>query len=168
MNVPRSAACVRIILFAATISIALVPVAQAQDASPTIAVSGRVQHPGTVSLKDLQALPRAAVSISFETSHGAESATYAGALLWTVVGNAQPIDEPGKNARLRHTLMVTGRDGYEVALSWGELDPDFEGKTVILAYEKDGKPIDDGVRLIVPGDHHGGRAVKDVASIDAR
>jgi hypothetical protein len=30
---------------------------------------------------------------------------------------AQTIDEPGKNASLKHTLLITGRDGYAVALA---------------------------------------------------
>ena len=62
---------------------------------------------------------------------------------------------------------MTGRDGYSVALSLGELDPDFEGKAVILAYSKDGNRLSaqDGIRLIVPNDRHGGRAVRDVVAI---
>ncbi|HEX4081153.1 MAG TPA: hypothetical protein VHX61_19995 [Rhizomicrobium sp.] len=48
-------------------------------------------------------------------------------------------------------------------------NPDFEGKNVILAYAKDGKLAPaDGIRLIVPGDHHGGRDVRDVVTIEVR
>ena len=65
---------------------------------------------------------------------------------------------------------MTASDGYAVVLSEGEVDPDFEGKTVLLAYAKDGKPLNpsDGVRLVVPGDHHGGRAVRDVVKIEVQ
>jgi hypothetical protein len=38
---------------------------------------------------------------------------------------------------------------------------------VIVAYAEDGKPLD-GLRLIVPGDKHGGRAVKDVVHIEVK
>jgi len=37
-----------------------------------------------------------------------------GVLLWTLLEKAQTIDEPGKNASLKHS---TGRDGYAVALA---------------------------------------------------
>src|SRR5262249_33294552 len=40
-----------------------------------------------------------------------------GVLLWTLLEKAQTIDEPGKNASLKHTLLITGRDGYAVALA---------------------------------------------------
>jgi hypothetical protein len=114
----------------------------------------------------LQKLPPTNVPIAFMTDKGQESSTYTGALLWTVIGNAGPIDPPGKNTKLRHTYLVTASDGYAVALSEGELDPNFEGKSVILAYEKDGKPS--GIRLIVPGDKHGGRAVRDVVKVEVQ
>jgi hypothetical protein len=132
-----------------------------------VAVAGAVQHPETLSADDLRKLPPVSVSISFETDKGAESASYTGALLWNVVAAAVPVDAPGKNTKLRHTILVTGRDGYAVAISEGEIDPAFEGKSVLLAYDKDGTALD-GVRLVVPGDHHGGRAVRDVVRIDVR
>jgi DMSO/TMAO reductase YedYZ molybdopterin-dependent catalytic subunit len=142
--------------------------ALSQDAQPAIAIVGAVQTPETLTLQDLQKLPLTTVSVSFETVNGSESASYAGALFWTAVSAAAPIDSVGKNARLRHIFLVSGRDGYAAALSEGELDPKLEGKSVILAYEKDGKPLADGIRLIVPGDHHAARAVRDVVRIDVQ
>jgi DMSO/TMAO reductase YedYZ molybdopterin-dependent catalytic subunit len=135
-----------------------------------IAIGGRVLHPQSLTLQDLQKLPSTHVQVSFATGHGTESGDYTGALLRTVLDNASPIDDPGKNARLRHTFLVSGRDGYAVALSQGEIDPDFEGKSVLLAYAKDGKPFDpvDGIRLIVPNDKHAGRAVRDVVAVEVR
>jgi len=140
----------------------------APNTGAAVAISGRVHHPQSLMLLDLQNLPPTHVQVSFVTGHGTETGDYTGVLLWTVLVNAVEIDEPGRNARLRHTFLVTGRDGYGVVLSEGEIDPDFEGKSVILAYAKDGKPLDagDGIRLIVPNDRHGGRAVRDVANID--
>jgi hypothetical protein len=42
--------------------------------------------------------------------------SYTDTLLWGLVEKARTVDEDGKNARLRHTLLVTGRDAYAVAL----------------------------------------------------
>lgn len=133
-------------------------------------VIGGVKHPVTLDVDDLKRLPPVTVAVAFETAHGTESGTYTGALLWTVLDRAGFIDDPGKNARFRHAILVTGSDGYGVALSEGEIDPLLEAKSVILAYEKDGKPLSGGgaIRLIVPGDKHGGRAVRDVASVTAQ
>jgi hypothetical protein len=63
--------------------------------------------------------------------------------------NAGLVDDTGKNASLKHMLLIPGRDGYAVALAIGELDPHYEGKSVILAYA-------------------GGRSVRDVAAIEVR
>ena len=46
----------------------------------------------------------------------------------------------------------------------GEIDPRFEGKSVIVAYQKDGQPVS-SLRLIVPGDSHAGRDVRDLAEL---
>ena len=87
--------------------------------------------------------------------------------LWTVLSLTPFADDPRKNAKLQHAILVTGHDGYAVALSVGEIDPDFEGKQVILAVSRDGRSLESsgGIRLVVPGDHHGGRAVRDVVAI---
>lgn len=62
---------------------------------------------------------------------------------------------------------MTGRDGYTAVLALAEVDPEFEGKQVLLAYRRDGQPMDGhALRLVVPGDHHGGHSVRDVVRID--
>jgi hypothetical protein len=75
------------------------------------------------------------------------------------------------NAKLRVTVMVTGADGYQVALGWGELDPDFGAAPILLAYSSGGQPMGDKqgmARLVVPGDKRGGRYVSTVKSIELR
>ena len=55
------------------------------------------------------------------------------------------------------------------ALAAGEIDPRYEGKSVILAYEGGEPPAASAaLRLVVPGDAHGGRSVRDVATIEVR
>jgi hypothetical protein len=54
-------------------------------------------------------------------------------------------------------------------LAIGELDPHYEGKSVILAYAGGDPPASAAqLRLVVPGDVHGGRSVRDVAAIEVR
>jgi hypothetical protein len=119
---------------------------------------------------NLQKLAATTVQVSLMTDKGTLAASYTGALLLSVLANAGPVDEAGKNAYLRHTFLVTGRDGYAVALSQGEIDPRYGGEQAILAYAKDGKLLDEseGIRLVVPNDKHGGRAVRDVVAIEVR
>jgi DMSO/TMAO reductase YedYZ molybdopterin-dependent catalytic subunit len=130
-----------------------------------------VTQPKSFTLDDLQKLPATRETVSFMGEHGQEKATYTGVLLWTLLDKAGgPADTAGKRADLRHTMTVTGRDGYIVVLSLGELDPDFGAKGVIVAYSRDGQPFYParGFRLVVPGDRHGGRDVRDVISIEVK
>ena len=159
--------CVSIALLVAISAPACVANDRAAGQGQVLTISGEVRNPHEVTLEELQRLPPTSVQISFLTGHGPEAGTFTGALLWRILNDAVLIDGPGKNARLRHIIIVTGRDGYSVALSLGELDPDFEGKAVILAYSKDGNRLrpSDGIRLVVPNDRHGGRAVRDVVAI---
>jgi hypothetical protein len=117
----------------------------------------------------LKSLPAVTIEVTFETGQGKESGRYTGALLWALLQKAQLVDEPGKNASLKQTILITGRDGYAVALALGEIDPHFEGKSVIVAYAGGDPPASSGhLRLVVPGDAHGGRSVRDVAAIEVR
>ena len=136
----------------------------AYAAEPAVDVNGHAEHVLHLTAADLKALPQVSADVSFETGHGQESAHYTGALLWDIVGKAGITDEPGAKAKhhLQHALLVTGRDGYAVAVAIGEIDPDFENKTVLLV--DDG--AEKGLRLVVPGDKKGGRAVRDVVRIE--
>ncbi len=150
--------------------IAAPPPAVAQTDTPApagLAVQGRVEHPRTLALADLQALPPVTLEVEYATSKGPQRASFTGALLWTLITAAAPVDEPGGHSGLRHTLLARGQDGYAVALAIGELDPHFEGKQVVVAYERNGKPLP-GLRLVVPADAHAGRGVHDLVAIEVR
>jgi hypothetical protein len=117
----------------------------------------------------LKSFPAVTIDVTFETGQGKKSDRYTGVLLWSLLEKAILVDDPAKNAILKHTLLVTGRDGYAVALAIGELDPHYEGKSVILAYGGGEPPASAAdLRLVVPGDAHGGRSVRDVAVIEVR
>jgi DMSO/TMAO reductase YedYZ molybdopterin-dependent catalytic subunit len=132
------------------------------DATLTVASAAGTVH---FSLKTLQAQASESRQVTFQTEHGQESARYEGVPLLALLQHAGAASGAPK-ARLKRVITVTGRDGYTVALAWGEIDPDFEAEPVLLAYAKDGRPLPGGgLRLIVPGDKHGGRDVRDVTQI---
>jgi hypothetical protein len=139
-----------------------VDAAAAPDAPGGVDLAGQVEHALHLTLTELQAMPQSAVDVSFQTDHGAHSGHFTGALLWDVVqraGIAETAESKSKH-HLQHSVIVTGRDGYQVAVAVAEIDPEFEGKTVILTDDQD------AVRLVVPGDKLGGRAVRDVVKIE--
>jgi Oxidoreductase molybdopterin binding domain len=120
----------------------------------------------TIDAAMIERLPAIEQKVSFLTSRGPEQATYTGALLWSVLDRTGMLGGD-RRARLRRTVVVSGRDGYAAVLALAEIDPDFEGKEVLLAYRRDGRPIEGGaLRLVVPDDRHGGRSVRDVVRIE--
>lgn len=141
--------------------------------SVSLQVTGQVKVPGELKLADIQAFPKTTVTTNAQTGQGPLGThTYGGALLYDIVQKAQIItDATRKNDILRKVVLVTGTDGYSVAVSLGEISPRFAGKKVIVAYEEDGKPLpeaDGFVRLIVPGDTLAGRYVSNIATITVK
>jgi DMSO/TMAO reductase YedYZ molybdopterin-dependent catalytic subunit len=143
--------------------------AQTREFSPTVAVEWQVDAPRTYTLADLQTLP--AESMDPVALDGTQMAghTYRGVRLYDLLQAAGPrFDRTRNNDSLRWYVVVTGRDGYQAVIAWGEIDPGFEGKAVLLAYEQDGQPLgpaDGMARLVVPGDQRGGRYVSNVRTI---
>jgi hypothetical protein len=139
----------------------------AADKPAVLSLTGKVQHPQQFDLDQLRALPSQDVQVSFQTDHGDRQERYKGVLLWALLDQAGGIDDTTKGAALRHVIKVTGSDGYLVVLSTGEIAPDFGGKQALVAYQRDDEAAGaSGFRLIMPGDKHGGRNVRDVVTID--
>jgi hypothetical protein len=158
----------RLAVVAALLSVVAPSLVLGEAAKPA-ALLGAVKQELVLDETLLKSLPSVTIEVSFDTGEGRTSGSYTGVLLWTLVEKAGTIDATGKNARLRHTLLITGRDGYAVALALGEIDPHYEGKTVIVAYAGGEPPASfDSLRLVVPGDAHGGRSVRDIESIELR
>jgi hypothetical protein len=125
----------------------------------------------TYSLARLSSLPQVTEMILV----GNHQVTYTGVLLETLVNNPQaqppvkPTYPPGllntKNELLRVTATVRGKGHQEVTFAVGELDAGFGNHPALLALTQNGKPIDDGPRLVVPGDRGPLRFVSDVAEV---
>jgi hypothetical protein len=96
-----------------------------------------------------------------------EDREWTGPLLWDVLADAGVVD-PAKPAEAVHLAVhVIGADGYTAVFGLAELSPQFAGRPIQLAERVNGAPIPgDGLRLIVPGEHRGGRSVRDVVRID--
>lgn len=174
------------IALALTLSTGIVGATLAQDASPeaspvagspvaasgSIELLGLVSQTGPVTVADLQALPTQTVEVDFQSGKGDQHHAYTGVLLWDALQQAGIVtDENVKNDILSFYALVTANDGYQVVISLGEIDPDFGNNPYLLAWDEDGAPLegDSGpLRLVVPGDVHGGRYVSGVVSIEIR
>jgi hypothetical protein len=133
----------------------------------SVVLTGAVKEQTSITKEELSRLPPVDVTLNAQTDKGPMTGTFRGVLLWTLIDRAGLVNGTDKNAYLKHTILVSGVDGYTVALSEGEIDPKLEGKQVIIAYMQDGK-IFDGLRLIVPGDAHASRDVRDLLTIEVK
>jgi DMSO/TMAO reductase YedYZ molybdopterin-dependent catalytic subunit len=145
--------------------------ALAQEAPPavpstSVKLDGAVKTAATYTMADLAALPSAGVTLAIQ-GHDAASGSWKGVPLMALIDKAGTVEERGHGAYLQHVIIARGTDGYGVAIAIGEIEPKFEGKQAIVAYQKDGAPLP-SLRLIIPGDAHAGRDVRDLSEIIVR
>ena len=133
-----------------------------------VTIDGQVQHPHRWAASDLKAQAGVQADVTYQSGKGEEHARFVGVPLWRLLSEAALVEDgKGKNPSNRHIVVATGGDDYSAILSFGEIDPEFEGKAVLVAYERDGVPLPD-LQLVVPGDKRGGRYVHDLVHIEVR
>ncbi len=101
--------------------------------------------------KDFSELAR--VQINALDKEG-NSSSYEGVQLFEVLRGADvKFGDQLRGKNMTNYLVVEGADGYRVSFALAEIDPDFSGKTVLLADTKNGKPLSaeaGELRLVVP------------------
>src|SRR5262245_1433915 len=117
----------------------LIPAALlAQDATPTIQITGAVKQSLRLTAEDLAKMPRASVKMS---SHGMET-FYQGVWLHEILKRAgAPQGEALRGKALAGYVLAEAQDGYQVVFSLGELDPAFLDNEILVADTENGKPL---------------------------
>lgn len=137
----------------------------AQQPAPSLAVSGAVAQPLTLTAADLAALPRASVTT---TSNGIAT-KYEGVWVAEVLRKAGlPIGNGLRGASLSMYVLAVASDGYQVLFSLGELDPEITDGRYLVADSADGKPLFGEMgafRLVVPNDKKGARSLRMLSSL---
>lgn len=115
--------------------------------SHTLTVTGAVLASVSLDLASIQRLapkdtgPMDVVCASGEVKGKVDN--YRGVLLTDILNTVGIRLEDHKDDR-RMVIVARATDGYTVTFSWSELYNTEVGKQVIVAWEKDGKPLDDG------------------------
>jgi DMSO/TMAO reductase YedYZ molybdopterin-dependent catalytic subunit len=150
---------------AAGLLAALLVIAPAIADPATLTLDGKVNQPQHWTLDDLRKMPADHVDATYQTEKGPVTASFTGVKLWSLIEAAGGIDDAGKGAAaVRHAIRITATDDYVVVTSTGEISPNFGDKGTLVAYERDGKPLDHA-QIVMPGDKRGGRNIHDVATI---
>jgi DMSO/TMAO reductase YedYZ molybdopterin-dependent catalytic subunit len=167
-------ATVAILIITAFTGFSAVASTSAPNQSPPLGLSagkflvlGAVARPQILTVADLEKMPQRTIEVTFRSGSGVEKHTYTGPRLFDVLTKASPQFDPAiKNDKLRHFISFNASDNYRALVAWGEIDPNFENKDVLLATNEDGRALAaEGPRLVVPGDIAGGRYVTNVVRV---
>lgn len=132
--------------------------ADSSDSTWQLSVDGLVDHPSTFTLADLEAMPQTTVSaalycVDFPTTVVAQG-NWTGIKLWAL------LNETGVLAGAVKVAFYAA-DGYSTDLTIDAAKSD----NIILAYAKDGAPLAEVLRLVVPG-HWGYKWISQVVNIE--
>lgn len=140
--------------------------APAAATSATVLVKGP-EDKATVGPTDLRAMRRYSVTVPWGGGH-----TYSGAALSELLAEiGAPSEARLHGPPLDQVVIVKGRDGFIAVLAMAETAMSFKGQPVILADEKDGKPLDakEGpYRLVIGGELKPPRSVWGVVEVELR
>jgi len=153
----RSLHSLSTVLLALTLQTALV---QGQQ----LAIQTETGKQTLMSRTDLEALPHVKVT----TGPASSSTTFEGIALRSALEKAGVDFATLKGKRLALCLLVEAADGYRVVFALPELDSAFTDRQVILAFLKDGKPLDDKegpYRIVVPDEKRMARWVRQVTKL---
>jgi hypothetical protein len=143
------------VLLALTLQAALAPCQQ-------ITVQSESGKQTVLARGEIEALPRLKVT----TAASGVSTVFEGVSLRAALEKAGVgFGETLKGKRMASCLLVEAVDGYRVVIALPELDPAFSDKVFVLAFLKDGKPLDDKegpYRIVIPEEKRMARSVKQV------
>ena len=149
-----------------TVTAPAVTTAPARPAPPSgsIQVTGALTHPFGITIDKLRTMPQQTVPVTFQTGKGTQHHTEVGVPLAALIPPTALATQAKKQDLLSFVVLAVGSDGYQAALAYGEISPDFGNKNVLLAVAEDGAPLS-SPRLVVPGDVTGGRYVSDLTEL---
>jgi hypothetical protein len=118
-----------------------------------------------LSRADIEALPHVKVQAS---AHDV-SAAFEGVAVKAVLEKAGvAFGQALRGKRLASCLLVEAADGYRVVIALPEMDPAFADKQIMLAFLKDGKPLDpkEGpYRIVIPDEKRPARWIRQVTTL---
>ena len=141
--------------------------------SDSATLSGAVATPTTITPETLSAELGKSMTETATYMAGSSSVTdiYTGVSLWNLIQDSGLLTDASiKNDLLRFAVVATGSDGYRALISLGEIAPNFGNQPDLVAYADTGGQLgqegsEGALRLVVPGDHAGGRYVSNLVSL---
>lgn len=133
---------------------------------PFFTVEGEVLKPLKLTLDDLSNLKQAEVKA--KDKDGKEH-VFKGVRLVDILDSAGvTLGKDLRGENLAKYILIKAVDGYEVIFSLPEVDPEFTGQTILLAYQVDGNPLPKGegpFRIVAPNDKRPARWIRELTTI---
>jgi DMSO/TMAO reductase YedYZ molybdopterin-dependent catalytic subunit len=129
-------------------------------------VTGEVSTPLDLNMKDLSAFTQ--ITQKVKDRDGKEH-EFGGIALVDILSKAGvTLGAQLRGENLLNYVLITAADGYEVIYTLTEIDPEFTDQVILLATQKDGKPLDAGegaLRVIAVKDKKQARWIRQVRSV---
>jgi DMSO/TMAO reductase YedYZ molybdopterin-dependent catalytic subunit len=127
----------------------------------SLGVTGDVPTPLHLTLAQLDGMTHKTLSL---TEHDGTVNSYEGVPIDEVLAKAGlAMADHLRGKELATYVLAVADDGYEVAFGLGEVEPSISGRTIILAYKMNGKPLIASagpVRIVVEGDKKQARCIR--------
>ncbi len=138
----------------------------AQSPAASVAVTGAVTTPLTLTAADLATMPRATVT----TNNNGIETVYEGVWISDVLKKAGvAMGSALRGPALSAYVVASASDGYQVVFSVGELDPEMTDGQYLLADKANGKAMfgeTGSFRLVVPKDKRGARSIRMLTTLN--
>src|SRR5579862_1971821 len=122
-------------------------------------------HATSVTRAQIANLPH----VTVDTRDHDKAAQFEGVALAPLLATAGiQLGDALRGPRMSEVLLVEAADGYKVVFALAEVDPAFATREIILAYKRDGKPMDarEGpFRIVAPGDKRPARWIRQVTTL---
>jgi DMSO/TMAO reductase YedYZ molybdopterin-dependent catalytic subunit len=129
-------------------------------------VTAEAEHPLELTAEEFGKLARQSVHAK---DHEGKEADYDGVALVDVLKAAGvKFGQDMRGKALANYLVVEAADGYRAVYALPELDPAFTDRVILLADQKDKKPLDEKhgpLQVIVPGEKKHARWVRQVTAL---
>src|SRR5262245_46020632 len=157
------------LIVAAQLSFNAGAIAETASKDVLLTVGGTVDPVVRFTASDLPYCPRHQVQAR---DHDQQPSTFEGILLSDVLQKVGlPMGRELRGKALTLYLLVEAADGYKVVFALPELDSMFTDKIVLLADQRDGKPLlerEGPLRIVVSDEKRQARWIRQVKSIEVR
>lgn len=130
-----------------------------------LTIQSETEKQTVLTQADIEALPHTTVT----AGPADQRVTYDGVTLKAILDKAGiGLGDSLHGKRLADCLLVEAADGYRVVIALPEIDPASTDKQIVLAFLRNGKPLDDKegpYRIVIPDEKRMARWVRQVTTL---